>query len=313
MLSRIALLLIMLVAVPYYWLLMDPGPVSAPLRPIDIARLRAEAGKPRGPRPTAIEYAVMATQSRPGILLVAGGGLKTDRTSIVAYRLVTPDGDTVINAGLTRAQAKASGFATYHPEVQTTVDGWLRSAQRIIFTSEDIDHIGGLVTVMPAVGQVAARTVTNDVQARTIAELQPMIAAALKPPLAALSGPPGYAGIAPGIAVVRTPGHTPGAQMIYVQLQDGREYLFAGDTAPMRRSVSWLRPRSRYLAEWLGTEDRAATIGWLKGLAALQAREPRLTLVYAHDLSWLEDPVKGPRFRPASSMAANPDNSGSAP
>jgi len=57
--------------------------------------------------------------------------------------------------------------------------------------------------------------------------------------------------------------------MIYVQLQDGRS-IFSGDSAPMRRNVSWLRPRSRYAAHWQGSEARSATMGWIKGLAALQ-------------------------------------------
>jgi glyoxylase-like metal-dependent hydrolase (beta-lactamase superfamily II) len=301
MLSRIALMLIALIAMPYYWLLVDPGPTSAPLRAIDLARLRAEAGRYGGARPTGIEYAAVATQTRPGTLLVAGGGLKADMTAVVAWRLITPGGDTVINAGLTMDQAEASGFGSYHPEVQDAVDRWLYSARRILFTSEDIDHIGGLAKSMALGRGLASKLVTNDAQARTITDLQPVFASALAPPLAALSeasgsGPSGYAGVAPGIAVVRTPGHLPGAQMIYVRLQNGREYLFAGDTAPMRRNVSWMRPRSRYMAEWQGSEDRAATTGWLKGLAQLQTREPRLTLVYAHDLGWLLDPDHGPRF-----------------
>ncbi len=294
MFSRIAILLIMLIALPYYWLLMDPGPSSAPVLPIDIARLRAEAARQSGPKPTAIQYAAIATGTRIGTLLVAGGGLKTDETAVTVWRVVTPDGDTVINAGLTPDQAMASGFGNYHPELQSRVEDWLRSAKRILFTSEEIDHIGGLVTVLPRAHELAARIVGNTAQVAAIGDLQPAAAKALAPPVAALSGPPGYAGIAPGIAVVRTPGHLPGSQMIYVQLQNGREFLFMGDTAPMHRNVKWQRPRSRYMAEWTGHEDRAATMGWIKGLAALQKREPQLTLVPEHDLDWLTDPLNGP-------------------
>lgn len=305
MFSRIALLLILLVALPYYWLLMDPGPTSAPLMPIDIARLRAEAALHSGPRPTAIEYAAIARETRFGTLLVAGGGLKTDQTAVLVWRLVTPGGDTVINAGLTPDQAFASGFGDYYPELQLRVDAWLKSAKRILFTSEEIDHIGGLVTVMPRVDAVAPRIVGNAAQVAAIAALQPSAASALLPPVAALSGPLGYAGVAPGVAVLRAPGHLPGSQLIYVQLQSGHEYLFTGDTAPMFRNVLWQRPRSRYMAEWIGHEDRAATTSWIKGLAQLQAREPRLTLVYGHDFAWLTDPVNGPGFTAALGVSAS--------
>jgi glyoxylase-like metal-dependent hydrolase (beta-lactamase superfamily II) len=314
MFNRIALALIVLIAVPYYWLLMERGPTSAPMLPIDLARLRAEAAKVPGPRPQAVEYAVVASQRTPGTLLVAGGGLKTEETGVFVWRLVTPGGDTIINAGLTQDQALASGFANFDGSVQTAVVDWLSKAQRILFTSEDIDHIGGLVALVPSAGEVAGKVAANDAQIRAIGQLDPRLAKALAAPVEPLSlsrpaskvASKGYAALAPGIAAVRTPGHLPGSQMIYVQLQDGREYLFAGDTAPMRRNVSWLRPRSRYAAHWQGSEDRSATMGWIKGLAALQTRYPRLKLVFGHDLGWLQDKENGPQFVAASTQPAPP-------
>ncbi len=303
MFSRIAFALIALIAVPYCWLLMDTGPTSAPMLPIDLARLRAEAASIPGPRPVAIEYAAVATQTSPGTVLVAGGGLKTEQTGVFVWRLITPGGDTVIDAGLTRDQAQAGGFSNFHPAVQSAAQEWLIAARRILFTSEDIDHVGGLVAVMPRANAVALHVSGNAAQIKAIRQLDPRLTAALAPPVAALSGPPGFAGLGPGIAAMRTPGHLPGSQMIYVQLQDGREYVFAGGTAPMRRNVTLLRPRSRYAGEWQGSEDRIATMGWIKGLAALKAREPRLTVVFGHDLDWLQDPVNGPGFLSATGRA----------
>ncbi|MFM9935595.1 MAG: hypothetical protein ACKVOL_05285 [Novosphingobium sp.] len=307
MFSRIALLLILLVAVPYYWLLIDAGPTSAPPLAVDIAQLRADAARLTGPRPTAVEYAVIATETRPGTMLVAGGGLKAEETAILVWHVIAPGGDTVIDAGLTSDQAVASGFSSYQAAQQATVDGWLQSARHVLFTSEQIEHIGGLVSVIPQVGDVRAKVLGNAAQIDAIGQLQPASAPALPPPVQALSGPPGYAAVAPGISAMRSPGHLPGSQMIYVQLQDGREFLFTGDTAPMRRNVLWQRPQSRYLAEWTGSEDRAATTGWVKGLARLEARERNLTLVYGQDLGWLQDPVIGPHLRAApDTRSANP-------
>ena len=315
MFSRIALTLIVLIAVPYYWLLMEPGPTSAPIQPIDLARLRAEAAKMPGPRPQAIEYALIAHQPIPGTLLVAGGGLKTDETGVFVWRLVTPGGDTVINAGLTQDQARASGLANFDAGLQATALDWLRKARRILFTSEEIDHIGGLVSVVPTASEIASKVVGNDAQIIAIRQLDPRVANTLAAPVADLSAKPsatrpatgpatpeasgGYAALAPGISAVRTPGHLPGSQMIYVQLEDGREYLFVGDTAPMSRNVAWLRPRSRYAATWQGSEDRTATMGWIKGLAALEARYPALKLVYGHDLGWLQDKANASHFAAA--------------
>lgn len=306
MFTRIALLLIAIVAVPYYWLLMDPGPTSVPPRTIDIARLRSLAESQQGPRPIAIQFAPVATDTEPGTLLVAGGGLKAEEIGVFVWRLVTPGGDTVINSGLTKEQAMATGFAKYHPRVQQVADSWVRAAKRILFTSEDTDHIGGLIALLPRDGAIAGKLIGNPVQIDAVRALAPMLMKSLATAPAALNDPAGYAAVAPGIAVVRTPGYLDGSQMIYVRLQNGREYLYAGDSAPMRRNVEWLRPRSRYAARWIGREDRAATMGWIKGLAQLKQREPRLTVIYGHDYGWLKDPDLGPHFAavPALSPAA---------
>jgi glyoxylase-like metal-dependent hydrolase (beta-lactamase superfamily II) len=307
MFTRIALLLILIVAVPYYWLLMDPGPTSVAPRDIDLPRLRALATGMAGPRPVAIEYAAVATDSSPGTILVAGGGLRSDDTGVFVWRLLTPGGDTIINSGLTQDQALAMGYTAYHPEIQRTVDDWIRAARRVIFTSEEIDHVGGLIALLPRDREIAGKMTGNTRQLEAIRALAPMLMNSLGPAPAALSDPAGYAAVAPGIAIMRTPGHLAGSQMIYVRLHDGREYLFVGDSAPMQRNVGWQRPRSRYAAEWLGSEDRSATLGWIKGLARIKDREPGLTLVYGHDYGWLRDPSGGPRFAPAPASQLPPD------
>jgi len=59
---------------------------------------------------------------------------------------------------LTQGQALASGFANFDASVQTAVLDWLSKAQRILSTSEDIDHIGGLVALVPAQAKLPARS-----------------------------------------------------------------------------------------------------------------------------------------------------------
>lgn len=308
MFTRIALLLIAIVAVPYYWLLMDPGPTSVAPRDIDIARLRTLASSEAGARPAAIEYAAVATDTVPGTFLVAGGGFRSERTGVFVWRLLTPGGDTIINSGLTRDQAMASGYGNFHPAIQATADNWVRAARRIIFTSEEIDHVGGLIALLSASPDIATKVIGNPQQVEAVRALAPVLTKSLNPVPSALVRSDGYAAIAPGIAAVRTPGHQGGSQMIYVQLQDGREYLFAGDTAPIRRNVEWQRPRSRYSAEWQGNEDRAATLGWIKGLARIQQSQPGLKVIYGHDYGWLTDPAAGLRFAAAPATEQMPSD-----
>src|SRR5581483_5018541 len=37
--------------------------------------------------------------------------------------------------------------------------------------------------------------------------------------------------IAPGVVLIKAPGHTPGSQVVYVQLASGREVILSGDVA----------------------------------------------------------------------------------
>lgn len=288
--TRIMIILAVLIALPFYWLLIDARTDPFPPNTIDIGRLRQAAQDIPGARPISIEYTAVAVRRLPGALLVAGGGLKQDFVGSTAFRLVTPGGDTVIDSGLTEQQAREIGFKAYNPQAQRTVDQWMQKARIILFTHEHADHIGGFLG-SPAFPAIARKAVITPEMLPGIRSISAGAAARLPKPL--VFGD--YAAVAPGVVLLHTPGHTPAAQMIYVQLQNGREYLFTGDTASMRRNISWQRPRSRLMTDWVQPENRNATISWIKGLAALQKAAPRLTLVYSHDLTWLQS-KRGPGF-----------------
>lgn len=289
--NRIILLFVLLVAIPYYWLLVDARTDSVPAKPIDIVALRRAAQDVPGPKPVAIEYAAVAARRAPGAALVAGGGLKRDLIGIVSYRLVTPNGDILIDTGLSQAQANDMGIKLWKGPAQARVNSWMDSARLILFTHEHPDHVGGFLA-SPHFAQIASKAVILPEMIAGIREIAPSRVANLPKPL--LYGE--FAAVAPGVVLMRTPGHTPGSQMVFVQLQNGREYLFTGDTASMARNVGWVRPRSHLVSDWLAPEDRGATIGWIKGLSDLAKRNPRLTLVYSHDLAWLQSGRRGPGF-----------------
>jgi glyoxylase-like metal-dependent hydrolase (beta-lactamase superfamily II) len=96
-----------------------------------------------------------------------------------------------------------------------------------------------------------------------------------------------YVAVAPGVVLIRTPGHTPGSQMVYVRLADGREVLHAGDTATMERSWRKLRARSRLVGDLLVSEDRARVFAWLKAIRALKRENPDLVVIPGHEVEAL--------------------------
>jgi glyoxylase-like metal-dependent hydrolase (beta-lactamase superfamily II) len=84
---------------------------------------------------------------------------------------------------------------------------------------------------------------------------------------------------APGIALIKAPGHTPGSQMVYVALQSGKELLLAGDVAWHMDAVRLNRAKD---APWIKEppELMAAELDWLNGLSRT---EKNLSIVISHD------------------------------
>src|SRR5690606_38980467 len=92
-----------------------------------------------------------------------------------------------------------------------------------------------------------------------------------------------YEVLAPGVAVIKSPGHSPGSQMVYVQLADGSEVLFIGDVAWKYRNILVQRERARLVTQFFLKEDRSAVFGQLKALKDLSEAEPEISIIPGHD------------------------------
>jgi glyoxylase-like metal-dependent hydrolase (beta-lactamase superfamily II) len=88
-----------------------------------------------------------------------------------------------------------------------------------------------------------------------------------------------YLPFGPGVALIKSPGHTPGSQMVYVALESGREYLFIADTAWHMDSVRLIKGKA---APWI-QEDEPALLAQLKWLNGLSQTEKNLYIIASHD------------------------------
>lgn len=282
-LNWILLALLMLVGVPYYWLLVDNRPGDAAPKAVTIAQLRQLAGSLPGPKPSGVEMERVATRDVPGTLFVAGTGLKQRPIAVMAFRLpVTGGKPIVIDTGFTRADAEGMGIDTWSGEAQGRVDRTMAEAGLILITHEHPDHIGGLIGwagneagfMAKAYGKQRMTTPQSAYVAEKLGlrinNADPVLE---RPPFA----------IAPGVVAIPAPSHTPGSQIYFVQLAGGREYLFAGDIATMDESWKELRARSRLIGDFLAPEDRAAVFSWLRTIRALKQAAPGMVVVPGHD------------------------------
>jgi glyoxylase-like metal-dependent hydrolase (beta-lactamase superfamily II) len=98
-----------------------------------------------------------------------------------------------------------------------------------------------------------------------------------------------YLPVAPGMALVKAAGHTPGSQMVYIALASGREYLLVGDATWHMDGVRLVRGKD---APWV-TEDQSAVLDQLRWLNQLSRTEPNLVIVASHDEEQHAELVRG--------------------
>jgi glyoxylase-like metal-dependent hydrolase (beta-lactamase superfamily II) len=97
-----------------------------------------------------------------------------------------------------------------------------------------------------------------------------------------------YYPFAPGMALIKAPGHTPGSQMIYLVLESGKEYVLAGDVAWHMDGVRTITGKD---APWI-TEDVASIGAELAWLNMLTKNEKNVTVVLSHDEEQRLDDIK---------------------
>lgn len=279
------LVLIAVIGLPWYWLLMDNRPGDAQPKPVGIAQLRQLAGTIPGPAPSAIEMEHVAGRLLPRDLFAAGHGLKRAYITVLAWRLPVQGGKPiVIDSGITAADSAAMGMFGFDAAAQARVDRALGAAGLILITHEHPDHMGALVRgggeALGSAAWLNAGQLPPAVPARDL----PWAGRTVPPPKIIGDAPQA---VAPGVVVIPAPSHTPGSQLIYVRLADGREALFAGDIASL--AVNWqeLRARSRLVGDWLAPEDRGEVFAWLKTIRALKAQAPGLLILPGHDVEWV--------------------------
>jgi glyoxylase-like metal-dependent hydrolase (beta-lactamase superfamily II) len=89
--------------------------------------------------------------------------------------------------------------------------------------------------------------------------------------------------VAPGVVLVKAPGHTPGTQLVYVRTRHERELLFIGDVAWHTDQLAKLHYRPRLVTDLFLGEDRRAVLAQFRALHDLMRAHPQLLVVVSHD------------------------------
>lgn len=283
-LMKVTLWLGMGAGIAYYALVWDDHTLGGTPYGLDMHDARTYAATIDGPLPVRINVEKIAQFSFPETIVVAGRNWQPHAIPIYTFQVVYPDGSSVIiDTAVDEALANTMPVnAWFDGEAYGRMQSVISKASKIVLTHEHMDHIGGL-TAHPELETVLDRT---ELSAAQLSNPKRMVPARFRAGALDTYVPISYAdyfSLAPGVALIKAPGHSPGSQMVLVTLEGGEEFLFVGDIAWHMDNIDEIKTRPRLISWLFLKEDRASVAHQLKALNELQVAEPALNLVVAHD------------------------------
>ena len=261
-----------------------PASAQTPAWSADITAVRKIASLIPGARPLRINVLKFAESRRTKNFSIKGAPKIPSIQARTAFQVVYRDGTVMVDSGMDLQVHKFFGRGQeepYFPEAAARVDRALRAAKLIVMTHEHGDHVAGVIRT-PFFAELAPKTVLTRTQVKSLMEDPQMPEIRLSPEMARhfiVIDYDNYYPIAPGMALIKSPGHTPGSQMIYVALDSGKEFILAGDVAWHMDGVRTITGKD---APWV-KEDEAAIADELKWLNQLTRTEKNLNVVLSHD------------------------------
>jgi glyoxylase-like metal-dependent hydrolase (beta-lactamase superfamily II) len=260
------------------------APASGQVWTANLDDIRQVARMIPGRRPLRINVLKFAESRRTKNFSVKGAPNVPSVQARTVFQVVYADGYIMIDSGMDEQVHKFFGRGVvepYFPEQAQKVEQALRGARSIVITHEHGDHVGGVIRSTLA-NELAAKTLLTKTQVRTLETEPQMPEIKMTPEMAGRFNVVDYEKyfpVAPGFALIKAPGHTPGSQMIYITLESGAEYLLIADTAWHMDGVREIKGKD---APWL-TEDVNSVMAQLSWLNGLQASQKNLFIVSSHD------------------------------
>jgi len=256
----------------------------------DISRIRAMEAVLPGHRPRELNVVNVAASVRPNKVVIEGGDDSPTVMPRTAYQLVYSDATVMLDSGLdkkTHDSFSDGAEEPYFMEAFVKLKTALDQARLIIFTHYHADHVAGVLTAENS-GFLASKTIVTKETAELLVNKphHPHLEISQKQAarfiqLEYLR----YYPVAPGIVLIKSPGHSPDSQMVYIRLDSGKEFLHAVDSAWNMQNIHQVRGKA---APWV-KENKAAILGQLKWLNSLLSSEPDITILVTHDNTRLKE------------------------
>jgi glyoxylase-like metal-dependent hydrolase (beta-lactamase superfamily II) len=246
-------------------------------------RIRRASAMVPGDAPTRVSVQVLSVFDIAAADADEGAAADTVQAVRAAYQIRYPTSWIMVDAGILYDVDYEPVRAAYD-----TLQQALLAARLIVFTHEHQDHLGGVVR-SPHRAELERNTLFTRSQLDWLGRQLPGSLIPVSPEEAARFISFDYdplVAIAPGVVLVKAPGHTHGSQIVYVRLASGEEVILSGDIAYMATAL-WAgrqKPDNPDLDEDRDAIDAEMT--WFRSLAS-----HGIEVVVSHDYAQLEELV----------------------
>jgi glyoxylase-like metal-dependent hydrolase (beta-lactamase superfamily II) len=212
-----------------------------------LQKIRNAASAVPGALPLQINYLKYAASIRKWKDLVDGGGDDAATMARTAFQVEYADGFIMIDAGMDKAVHhffEKDGPQPFDDTLANKVAVAVQQARMILVTHEHGDHVGGVIRY--ANNTIPGKTILTREQVNTLItepQMPEIKLDAEKSRQYLVAEFESVFPVAPGVVLIKAPGHTKGEIMIYVKTQAGREYIFTGDVTWSFKGVQEKKPK----------------------------------------------------------------------
>lgn len=268
----------------YYLLFLQIGTPDRKAYQFDLDAIRSLAVSTGEPLPVAINAEAPVTLTFPSAAVIPGWGFASRPLPVYAYQVRYAHGHVMIDTSMNAAQANRMGGEgiAYDEAAQARILASIEHADKIVFTHEHYDHIGNAIAHPKLKDLLDVIRLTD----RQMVDRSYWGGERFVMDVEGEYKPLKYDGLhllRPGVVLIDATGHTPGTQMIYVQRQDGQEYVFVGDITWTYAGIVLVRPKPNLTSRYFLREDRPKTHAQLAFLNDLVMAHQNIEIIVGHD------------------------------
>jgi len=282
-LASLALTMVCIVGAGYALLWVSPVPATSQYE-LSLDQVRQMATEGEETLPVRLNVSVIAEGKLPRMLVVAGGGFQELRMAIPVFQVVYEDGAIIVDTTYSQSDHETMfPGGLYDAAKFDALQAAMQKSRLVLVTHEHADHITGIAR-SPCLEEIRSRVILTREQIANLGQESGFTTEILAgfTPLEYER----YYRVAPGLVLIKAAGHSPGSQMVYVQLQSGREYMLVGDVVWNAQSIE--QPAGRpLLMSLMLREDRAMVGHQIRKLHDL-AQSEDIYWVISHDSEQIE-------------------------